>query len=169
LITTTSFVQAASSNGYTPQYFATDWQSQTATLAVENMPPTFSALATTTSRIDEYMMGATPPPTDEACVQTYNKASGSNMTSSDSNWEAVMIDCGLISLFTNSAASVGANLTRPRLAAALESLGPINFPFFGGGSLRSGKYDIGDLVRTLKFEYSCKCWVPIDKFVPPQY
>ena len=169
LVETTEFVQAAANSGYTPAYFATDWQSQTADLAVENMPESFQAVAVTSIRLGEWRVNMPDSAVDVQCRQTYNQASGANYQPSNSNYEALMFSCGLVNMFSESAGKAGANLTRAGLAAALQGLGPLSLPYFGSGSFHAGKYDAADAVRTLRFQYACKCWEPIDGFVPPQY
>jgi len=80
-----------------------------------------------------------------------------------------MFSCGLVNMFSESAGKAGADLTRAGLTSALQGLGSLALPYFGSGSLRAGKYDAADAVRTLRFQYACKCWEPIDGFVPPRY
>ena len=169
LVETTEFVQAAANSGYAPAYFATDWQSQTADLAVENMPSSFQAVAVTTIRLGEWRVNMGDSAVDQQCRQTYNQASGSSYDPSNSNYEALMFSCGLVNMFSEAAGKAGADLTRSGLTGALEGLGNLALPYFGSGSFHAGKYDAGDSVRTLRFQYGCKCWEPIDAFVPPQY
>jgi hypothetical protein len=169
LISTTTFVQAAAGSGYTPDYLATDWQSQTADLAVTNMPDSFRAKAISSIRIGEWRTGAKPDAAEIECHDIYRAGSGTDVPQSDDNYQGMNFACGLIKVLTTGATRAGVNLTRSGLSKAIQAIGPLPLAFFGSASYRAGKFDAADGLRTLTFQNGCKCWVPTDAFVAPHF
>ncbi|MCU1460273.1 MAG: hypothetical protein JWO37_348 [Acidimicrobiales bacterium] len=166
----TSFVQQADSEGYRPQYYAADWQAVTNDITLTAMPSTFQATAITTSRVGEWRVGQPEPAPDASCRETYKKITGQDVQRSSGNsYVAMTTACGLLNLFSQAATAAGANLTRPRLSAALQRLGAVALPGFGGASFAPGKFDGADPIRTLVNQSACKCWMPTDSFVKPNY
>jgi ABC-type branched-subunit amino acid transport system substrate-binding protein len=168
-ITTTQFVQQADKAGYTPQYFASDFESQTNDTAIAAMPASFRATALTTSRQGEWRKGVPEPAVDHACRKTYAARTGQDVPPSTSNYQGVVNACGEVDLFARAAAQAGTNLTRQGLAAALQNQGDIAFPFFNTTSFRPGKFDGADSVRLLTSDPGCTCWMPTGAFVDPKY
>ncbi len=167
---TTTFVQQADQQGYRPEYFATDWQAQTQDISVSLVPTTFRATAITTTRVGEWRAGTPEPEVDASCRRTYVEAGGDDRQPSDGNsYQAMTTACGLLNLLTRAAAAAGPNLTRQAFTAAMQGIGPVALPNFGGASFAAGKFDAADLIRTVVYQPDCRCWLPTDGFAAPRY
>jgi hypothetical protein len=163
------FVQAADKSAYHPLYLASDFESMTNDTAVQSMPSSFQAIGVTASRIGEWRVGLPEPAVDAACRQIYAAATGANPQRSENAYGGMDLACGLVDLIVRGTTSAGPDLTRDKFVAGVQQIGSIDFPFFGGFSYQTGKFDGGDAVRTLQFDNSCMCWLPQGDFVAPKY
>jgi hypothetical protein len=168
-ITGTEFVQAADKSGYRPEYFASDFEANTNDTAVSAMPSSFQAIAVTTMRTGEWREGIPEPAVDASCRETYAGATRTNLARSDPDYQAMLIACGLVDILARGIHGAGPTLTKAGFDTSVQQIGSIPFPFFGGFSYKPGKYDGGDLVRTLVYQSSCSCWMPHGAFVEPTY
>ena len=168
-----AFVQAADKGAYHPLSVTSDFESMTNDTALSSMPSTFQAVGVTASRIGEWRVGLPEPAVDAACRQIYSAATGANPQRSDNAYGGMDLACGFVDLIVRGATPAGPDLTRDKFVDGLQQIGSIAYPFFGGFSYRSGKFDGGDSIRMLTFNPSCDggsaCWMPQGDFVDPRY
>ena len=166
------FVSAADRQGWHPKWYASDFSNMSSQAIAANMPDSFEgSLASTVSRTGEESAGRTEPQVDAACRALYEKATGESLPRMkdgeyNNTYGTTLYNCGMISLFERAAKAAGPNLTREAFSAALQRLGAVSLPRFGGGSFAPGKFDASDLVRTLRWHADCTCWKPADEFHP---
>lgn len=165
----TEFVQSADKAAYAPLYYASDFESETNDTSVQSMPSTFQAVGVTVNRTGEWRVNMPEPAVDAGCRKTYAAATGTNPQRSDNVYAAVGLACGLIDVLARGARAGTAQLTRVKFIAGLQSIGSIGFPYFGSFSFRPAKYDGADAIRILKYDSTCKCWLPQGPFVDPRY
>jgi hypothetical protein len=169
LITGTQFVQQADKSAYQPLYVTSDFESETNDTSVQAMPSSFQAVGVTASRVGEWRAGMPEPSVDAACRKIFTAATGSNPARSDNAYAEMAVSCGMIDVFARGARGAGPTLTRAGYVAALQQIGGIGYPYFGGFSYRPGKRDGTDPVRLIVYRSSCTCWMPAGNFVPPRY
>jgi hypothetical protein len=168
-ITGTEFVQAADKTAYRPLYITSDFESETNDTSVQAMPTSFQAVGVTASRVGEWRVGLPEPAVDASCRQIYTAATGSTPQRSDNAYAAALLSCGLVDVFVRAARGAGPVLTRAAYVGALQQIGSIAYPYYGGFSYRPGKRDGTDAVRPIVYRQSCTCWVPVGNFVPPRF
>ena len=168
-ITGTQFVQQADKSAYQPLYVTSDFESETNDTSVQAMPSSFQAVGVTASRVGEWRAGMPEPSVDAACRKIFTAATGSNPARSDNAYAEMAVSCGMIDVFARGARGGGPSLTRAGYVAALQQVGSIGYPYFGGFSYRPGKRDGTDPVRLIVYRSSCTCWMPAGNFVPPRY
>jgi hypothetical protein len=168
-ITGTEFVQAADKTAYRPLYITSDFESETNDTSVQAMPTSFQAVGVTASRVGEWRVGLPEPAVDASCRQIYTAATGSTPQRSDNAYAAALLSCGLVDVFARAARGAGPVLTRAAYVGALQQIGSIAYPYYGGFSYRPGKRDGTDAVRPIVYRQSCTCWVPVGNFVPPRF
>jgi hypothetical protein len=168
-ITGSEFAQSADRSAYTPEYFMSDFESETNDTAVSAMPSSFRAVGVTTMRTGEWRVGLPEPAVDAACRQVYESATGSKLQRSDNAYAATLEACDLVDLLVRGMRGSGPTLTRAGFSAGMQQIGTLAMPYLGGGSFRPGKFDGADLIRTLNYQQSCTCWMPVGSFVPPRY
>jgi hypothetical protein len=133
------------------------------------MPSSYQAVGVTTARTGEWRVGLPEPAVDANCRKIYAAATGTDPARSDNEYAGLGVACGLVDLVVKGATNAGADLTRPKYVAGLQAIGRVAFPHFGGFSYRPGKFDGGDLIRMIRHNASCKCWMPEGTFVEPRY
>ena len=163
------FVQSADKSAYHPLYLASDFESMTNDTAIQSMPSTFQAIGVTAARVGEWRVGMPEPRVDAACREVYKAATGDDPQRSENTYGGMTLGCGLVDLLVRGTTGAGPDLTRANYVDALQQIGSIDFPFFGGFSYQPGKTDGGDRVRTLAYDNSCTCWMPQGDFVDPRY
>ena len=169
-ITASEFVQSADKSAYRPEYIASDFEGMTNDTALQAMPSTFQGLAVTTSRVGEWRIGTPEPALDASCGHVYTAATGQPAPPrSNLSYAGIEVACGMVNLFARAASSAGPTLTRAGYTTALQQVGSLAFPFFGGVSYRPGKFDGADLIRSLVTRPSCICWIPVGSFSQPRY
>ena len=105
-------------------------------------------------------------PESRACRERFQKRTGEAIDPTASVYTIFAANCGLVELFSRSAAAAGPGLSRARWLAAVGTLGAFPSPTFGGTiSYQQGKADGGDCVRTKQLRSNCGCFVPVDDFV----
>jgi hypothetical protein len=169
LITGTEFVQSADKGAYRPLYITSDFESETNDISVQAMPASFRAVGVTASRVGEWRAGIPEPAVDGACRKIYTAATGANPARGDNVYAAMDVSCGVVDVFARGARAAGPVLTRAGYVAALQQIGSIGYPYFGGFSYRPGKRDGTDPIRLITYRPSCTCWLPAGNFVPPRY
>ncbi|MHB8465756.1 MAG: ABC transporter substrate-binding protein [Acidimicrobiales bacterium] len=168
-ITGTDFVQAADKRAYRPLYITSDFESETNDTSVQAMPSSFQAVGVTASRVGEWRAGIPEAPADAACRKIFTAATHTTPARGDMAYAGVAEACGLVEVLARGARGAGTTLTRANYTTALQQIGSIAYPYFGGFSYRPGKRDGTDPVRLITYRQSCTCWVPASDFVPPRY
>ena len=164
-----AFVQSADKSTYHPLYLVSDFESMTNDTAVQSMPQTFQGIGVTASRVGEWRVGMPEPAVDAACREIYKAGTGEDPQRSENAYGGMDLACGLTDLIVRGATGAGPELTRQKYVDALQQVGSIDYPFFGGFSYQPGKFDGADHVRTLAYDSSCTCWMPQGDFTEPRY
>lgn len=166
------FVGAADRQGWQPKWYVSDFANMSSQAIAANMPESFEgSLATTVARTGEDVVNRPEPQVDAACRRVYEQATGETLPRMkdgeyNNTYGTTLYACGMISLLERAAAAAGSELTRPGFSAAMQRLGAVSLPRFGGGAFGVGKFDASDLVRTLRWHADCTCWKPADEFHP---
>ena len=167
--TATQFVQTSEGQRFTPKYVATDWMNAYSDTSVGNMPDSFDATLITTNRTGEFRTARPEPETERRCREIYERRTKAKLDRTTIAYNSTVRLCTILEIFTRAARAAGPGLTRPALSAGFQGIGAMPLATFGGGSLREGKFDAADLIRTAAFRGSCNCWVPVDDFRTPTY
>ena len=158
------WANAADAQGWKPQYTTSDWDGMATDGDVANMPASFDgAYALTFIRIAEWRANIPEPPTDAACRQLYEKATGEQLSRNDgakdnATYNVTMSACNMTHMLEVAGRATGPELTKTRFSAAMQSLGDFASARFMGGSFRAGKFDLPDVGRMLQFHVDCKCF-----------
>ena len=164
----TQFVTQAENRNYVPKYFVGDWWGGYSDTYGQNMTEAFEgALAITTSRNGEWRKNYPEPAPEKRCREIYEKQTGTKLERGTLTYNSDVRQCAQLDVFVAAARSLGANLTRTRTSVAVQRLGTLALPHFGGGSFAPGKFDAADLVRTTRWQFACKCYLPVDNFRRP--
>lgn len=172
LVLSTQWVNAASSQGWNPRYYASDWAAMSGDFSTIGMPAAFDgSIAFTVTRNGDWRAGWPEPPTEVHCRQIYEGRTGkklnrSGSTNDNNAYLDAIAPCSPLALFEAGATAVGHGLTRAALSAAIQAIGPFAATSIGGGSFRPGKFDAPDLIRTEVWDKSCTCWRPAGTFHP---
>lgn len=174
----TQFVNNADGRQYKPKYYVSDYEGGYSDTWVDRMPASFEGSSLFTSnRTGEFRQNRPEPAPDKRCREIYERRSGTKLDRSTINYNFSVRGCMLLDMVVASATKVGPDLTRPKLVAATQQLGPVPLPTFGGGSFGPGKYDAADLFREAKYQASCGegggagrgCWMPFSEFRQGQF
>ncbi|MEX2555428.1 MAG: ABC transporter substrate-binding protein [Actinomycetota bacterium] len=165
-----SFVQNAEAQQYFPTYYVSDHSFSSYDAYAERMPQSFDGtIGFTTLRTGEARAGLPEPAFDAQCRATYNKATGKNIARGTTENQLIMQQCTIVELFQDAALRAGVTLTRDRLAAAFQALGPVTIANSGRGSLGPGKLGAGDQIRTVRWSFACKCYLHVSGFRDLRY
>lgn len=85
------------------------------------------------------------PPLVAYCRHLYEKGRGKSLGSGDHDY--AVVQCDLLFSFVRAARLTGAELTRARAASALQSSGPLETAFWGGGAFAPRKFDMADQIQ----------------------
>ena len=166
----TQFVQAAASQGWRPAWFASDFASMSSDEANQNMTQAYEgAVAVVTTRNSEWRGGEPEPQPDAGCRSLYEESTKkslprNNGSSNNGSYILTVRACGIIQMMTAALSKLKAPADGASLAGALQQIGAVPLPNFGGGSLRPGKFDAADLVRINQWHFDCRCWRPRGPF-----
>jgi hypothetical protein len=163
-INASEFVQNANSQGFNPTYVASDNGGGATDVWGQSMPASFKAIATTSTRINEYRVNTPQPATDTSCVATYEAATKQQVTRSSSTYGGITATCAAVQMFKIGAAGAGKQLTRKSFSQALSRAAPFPLAGFGGTISFASQFDGATSFRNLKWSSGCKCWMPIGKF-----
>lgn len=158
-----TFTQSAESQAYRPQYFLSDFWAllndvNTKLLQQDQIDGAFG--------VSQFNHG---PPLSFPAVKRCNDSlvsHGLDPIKSFSRDYSAIIACDHLELVIKAGNAVGANLTRPNFANAVQSSGD-----FAGGFVHlarftgPGKTSGGDQVQLLQWGKACVCWTPKGKFV----
>jgi ABC-type branched-subunit amino acid transport system substrate-binding protein len=165
----TQFVQQASSQGWTPAYYVSDWLAMHNDTGSQNMPQTYDGtIGVVSERVNEQHANVAPNGAAVECrkiweQQTHQTAPAQGIAA----YGSIMQSCTALLTFTAAANAAGPDLTRTAWSAAMQRIGSFEATQWGPGSFRPGKFDFPDQYRLEKWYYSCKCWKPAGPFAPP--
>ena len=166
----TQFVSQSSSAGWTYRYLLGDWWGGYSDTYGENMPEAFNgAIAITTSRNGEWRKNLPEPEPEKQCRLVFEKHTRKELDRKTIAYASTVRQCAQLGVLERAARNVGADLTMAKTSAAIQGLGSVPMPHFGGGSFGRGKFDFGDLVRTTQWHSDIGGYVPVDDFHRPAY
>ena len=85
LVLSTQWVNAASSQGWNPRYYASDWAAMSGDFSTIGMPAAFDgSIAFTVTRNGDWRAGWPEPPTETHCRQIYEQRTGKKLNRSGS-------------------------------------------------------------------------------------
>jgi ABC-type branched-subunit amino acid transport system substrate-binding protein len=160
-LATVGTVTAARSSGFAPTWFFSPYAGGTSDLIAGGLPADTDAIGLAGSRAGERRAGLPVAPADDACIRTYERASGSTIDrSDDATVQSVVGICAEVQLFERGARGAGPRLDRRTFSAGVARIGAIDLPGYGASSFGPGKYDGADTARVVDFTGSCRCWTP---------
>ncbi|HVF73877.1 MAG TPA: ABC transporter substrate-binding protein [Acidimicrobiales bacterium] len=164
----TQFVQDATSQGYTPPYFNSDWNGANSDFYYSNMPASYNGnLAFTITRLAEHRGNFPEPAIDKQCREEASKALGRQVPREEEvNFSR---ECAFWILVSRGALASGADLSPAGFSRGMRSLGRIGVSGFGGMAFGPNRFDGADQIRTTRWQADCKCVVPLTAFRPAQY
>jgi ABC-type branched-subunit amino acid transport system substrate-binding protein len=171
VVSATQFVQQADNQGYLPAYHMTDWSNNNNDFVVQNMPRSFEGtIGTTHTTGNGNKMPAGPENAQSArCRKVYDQNSGRKLAArGTAEYGATTQACDAVLAFEKAAKAAGTQLTRRRIAAAVQTLDSFPIANWGPGRFGSGKPDFSDQVRFHVFRSACKCWEPSGGFFSPR-
>lgn len=162
------YVHAADSQAFTPAWVASDFAYLATDFTASNMPPSFDgSLGLTQLRTGEARQGMAEPELERSCREVAERRTRQRFDPSGTPYYTVQNACLTVRLFEAAVNAAGTNLTRDGVAAALEALGPVQLPYYGGtGLFMPGKHDAADALRPVRMNSECKCWLPVGDFRP---
>lgn len=166
------FAQYADGQQYFPGYAVTDFASMASDGGNANMPDSYDGtVAITSMRFNEDLVGLPEHPAIESCRRIVEPKLGRKVPPGDDAYYVMNQQCGISRIFELAAKAVGPNLTRPGFGAAAQTLGsvPEADTFVGGGTFGRGKFGYSDYLRTMRWEYACKCWKPVSNFARAKF
>lgn len=166
----TTFVTNAQSQQFFPKYYVSDHQFAAYDAYTANLPESFDGtIGFTTLRTGESRAGIKEPAFDAACLSYYNTATGKNIPRGNTEAQLILSHCSNVELFKAAALRAGATLTRDRLSAGFQSLGSVVIANAGRGSFGPGKLGALDQLRTVRWEFDCKCYLHVTGFRDLRY
>ena len=162
------FVQDATSKGYVPPYFNSDWNGANSDFYYSNLPDSYNGnVSFTITRSGEHRGNYAEPEIDTQCRTEASKALGREVRrDAEVNFTR---ECAFLTLMARGLAAAGATATAASFSSGLRSAGRINLASFGGVAFGANRYDGGDHYRTLRWQANCKCIVPVSGFRPTRY
>jgi len=153
-VTALQFANTAESQNFRPLYIVSDLGSLQAEGLVRQMPASFDGAYVFTQNLP-----ASPEIAENRrCRTSYNKARGVSYPPGQESGVTTLL-CWMVTVFADSAARVGPELTRMGLGHAFQTL-TRPLPHTQPGSFRIGKTDYADWMRVGKYDRSCRCYKP---------
>ena len=166
----TGFMQAAQAQGYRPTYLDSDYLYGDADVTTSTYPAGEfdGTYAVTAESNGEASAGIPPTPGMAACIQNYERYSGTqNMSPTSAAYGYVLIACDEGTALLDGLRGAGTGLTTNGFVAALEH--DSSFPLvrdLGTGSFSPQKHDGANMYRTLQWRRGCSCWVALGDPAP---
>jgi hypothetical protein len=153
-VTALQFANTAEGQNFRPLYIVSDLGSLQAEGLVRSMPPSFDGAYVFTQNLP-----AKPEIAENRrCRTSYNSARGVNYPPGQESGSTTLL-CWMVTVFADSAARVGPELTRVRLGQGFQTL-TRPLPHTQPGSFRIGKTDYADWMRVGKYSRACRCYQP---------
>lgn len=166
----TQFVTQAERQQCGFRYFTSDFAIGSSDFYAQQMPDSFDgALAVTAQRIGEQRVDRPEPEVDVGCRRVWEERKGEAAPRGSGDYGGFQAACGLVRVFEVAANRAGPELTRPRLSAAVQQLGEVSIPFYGGGSFSKGKLNAADFVQLVQWKRDCRCWSPVTAFARARF
>ena len=161
-----AFTQQATQQGWDPVWFTSDWSTNTADSTYSNAGQSFDgAIGITSIRNHEFRGNVPEPATATACAEIYERQTGTKLAPrGEAERSITMHFCDLLRLFGLGVANFGPNPTRTGLVEGVQEIGDFPQSTTADASFRPGKVDGADFVRTIRYEFDCKCWEYVDGF-----
>jgi hypothetical protein len=162
------FMQQASVQHYDPKYIGSDYNGYTTYLQGADYPKdefNGSYAVTTTDRgLDGAGQGLTP--SQQACIDNYNRYSGQNLgrhagygTHDTAELVYVLMSCDEGGLMLHALQQAGPQLTPLSFAAGMQTVQNMPMDYFPAVSFGPGKYTGVTQEATIQWEGDCTCWV----------
>jgi ABC-type branched-subunit amino acid transport system substrate-binding protein len=165
----TQFVQDATSQGYVPPYFNSDWNGANGDFFYSNMPSSYNGnINFTITRFGEDRANLPEPAVDKQCREEAGKALGRDIPRNDPNG-AFYRECAFFTMAVRALVAAGATPTPASLSSGLRNAGRLTVSSFGGIAFGPSRFDGADQIRTARWQSSCKCIVPVSNFRPTQF
>ena len=162
----TQFVR--STNGSEFRYFNWDWNGANSDFYYSNMPESYDGNVNfTIQRANEWRADLPEQRIDRQCVDDAEAALGRDIPYDHEDYGSFTRQCAFFILMKEAMA--GADMSGPSISRAMQSIGTINLPAFGGTSFGPGRFDAGDHARSMVFEADCTCIIPISGFRPTRF
>ena len=154
-----AFVQNADRQFWKPAYLASDFANMgNNDVATVGMSEGYDgALAITTTSV-----GRDPNAALNACLDVLAR-NGHPVEDPEQSGLAGQ-QCDMFNAFLAGARQAGADLTRDTFAQGIQSAGSVDMWRVGGGAWGPGKFDLADLVTTVRWSYDCGCYEPQTEF-----
>jgi ABC-type branched-subunit amino acid transport system substrate-binding protein len=156
-----AFVQNADRQFWQPQYYASDFASiGNSDIATAGMSEGFDgALSITSTQVNR-------PPSEalNRCVEVLRR--NGHPVEDPAAAPAAGQQCDMLNVFVAGARAAGPMLTHATYSQGIQRAGRISVSRVGGGAFGPGKFDLADLVTSVRWEYDCGCWRPEGDFRP---
>lgn len=161
----TQFVSQGAGQPFMPRYVSTDWGANNTDTANQNMPESYDgALNFTFAAGDANENPVVDANRTTRCRTMYEKQTGRKLEPGSDEMVGAVGACDAISLFAALASAAGADLTRSSFTAAVSRAQLPPLATVGHGRFFQGKHDYSDMVRTQRWSFECRCWVPVGPF-----
>jgi ABC-type branched-subunit amino acid transport system substrate-binding protein len=162
------FMTTAKSQGYHPQYSASDWFLNANDATTKGYPPDEfdGAVGITSNGASLRPSGKTPYDGWQLCSQIAVDAGLAPIPPDDGSSAELLGLCDNFMLFLSALRNAGPNPTRAGWRAAVTSLGERTSAVFGPSRFGPGKLTGSDQVQTVTWRGSCRCWRSVSGFRP---
>ncbi|HEX9684137.1 MAG TPA: ABC transporter substrate-binding protein [Acidimicrobiales bacterium] len=161
-VSNTVFMSSAQSQGYRPEYTASDWWQAASDASAENYPPAQfdGAIAITSNGMLLEQSGKQPYPGYDRCNQVAVDAGLPPLKWQPTDQELFAF-CDNFFLMIDGLNAAGPNPTRWDWAAAIQGLGEHASLIFGPSRFAAGKVTGSDTVFTARWSQDCKCFLAV--------
>ena len=166
LVLINQWVNEGDAQGFRPAYALSDFQSGVTDFTLQALPRSFDGTGITSTRIGEWRRDFPLPAVDRSCLDYYAAKTGRRPAPDNNRFATLQAACGILQQFRAGVKAAGPGLTEQGFSRAMQGRGTMELPLYAGGSWRPGKFDASDYVRTARADMACRCWLPVDDFVP---
>lgn len=156
-----AFVQNADRQFWEPDYFASDFASiGNSDIATAGMGQGFDgALSITSTTVNR-----PPNPALNDCLEVLRR--NGHPVTDPAHAGAAGQQCDMLNVFVAGARAAGPTLTKATYSQGIQKAGSVPAWRVGGGAFGPRKFDLADLVTTVRWFYDCGCWRPEGDFRP---
>jgi ABC-type branched-subunit amino acid transport system substrate-binding protein len=162
------FISSAASQGYQPEYSASDWFLNTADPTAANFDPDQFDGAVGIASLGSMLKpsGKAPYPGWEQCSKIAEDAGLPPIAPDDDASAELLNLCDNFLLMVDALAGAGPNPTRAGWRDAVTRLGDRTSAVFGPSRFGPDKLTGSDFVHTLRWRRDCRCWRSVSDFRP---